>query len=229
MARRCALAGALVLAVALAACTSGASASSASRSSASQNSASKNGAPVARVTAPGPSLHDGLRSFAFPPGVTVLVQATLPASGARRSAVIGYENYVRSLWDTVATHGSSTAYQGYLFGDALAFAHAMIHEVTEDGYKLHGTIVYHDISVPRVYHDAGAVVDACVNAGSMYLVTEKTGKVAGTVFGKSFDRYREQVSDGREAGGRAGPGGSWVVTRTDNIPAPDGGAAAHCS
>jgi hypothetical protein len=171
----------------------------------------------------------GLLDVAFPAGVTVEFQTPLPGSGPRRAAMIGYENYVRSLWYAVATHGSGAAYKQYVFGNALTFTQRMISEFTTYSYKLSGTIVYYDITVPNVYYKAGAVVDACVNASAISRVKEQTGKAIGSVFGTTYDHFLEEVSDGKEPGGKTGPGGSWVVTHTQSTPAGNGGSAAGCS
>lgn len=227
------LAGGLAITGALAACASGGSSSAAGNGALPSTSA-----PLATSAPAGSSSGGtggaapavpGVQSFPFPAGVTVSFQGTLPASGPKRAAVIGYENYVRSLWYAVATHGSSTAYQAYDFGNARTFAQSMIHEFTAYGYKLHGTIVYYDISVPNVYYNAGAVVDACVDASAIYRLNGKTGQSIGTVFGDNFNHFLEEVSDGKESAGKTGPGGSWVVSHTNSTPVSDGGSAAMCS
>jgi len=171
----------------------------------------------------------GLAGFTFPPGIMVKFQAELPASGPRQSAVIGYENYVRSMWYAVATRGSGTAYKQYILGNARAFTQSLVGEFSTNGWKLRGTIVYYKISVPSVYASGSAVVSACVDASGLYRVNAQTGDVVGSVFGTTYDHYLEEASVGQEPGSATRPGGPWVVTHTGNIPSSSGGAARACT
>lgn len=164
----------------------------------------------------------GLASFPFPAGVQVEFQTPLPASGAQRAAMIGYENYVDSLWYGVSTLGSSTAYTQYDSGNVLTFAKGEINNFTSNGYKLKGKIVYYDITVPQVFYNAGAVVRSCVDASGLYRVDAKTGQTVGTVFSSSYSHYQEQVSTAKSAGGY------WIVSSTGNTPASKGGSAGVC-
>lgn len=164
----------------------------------------------------------GLRSFTFPAGVQVQFQTALPASGTQRSAVIGYENYVNSLWAAVATDGGDTTYKEYMGGNALTFADNLISEFRNGGDKLSGTVVYFDISVPQTYYGAGAVVQACVDASGLDMVSAATGKTTGTVFDSKYQHYEEQAATGKSSGG------SWTVSHTQNLPASGGGSAGVC-
>jgi len=164
----------------------------------------------------------GLRKFAFPGSVQVQFQTPLPADGAARAAMIGYENYARSLWYAVYTHGSSKAYQQFAGGNALTFIKTLVSQYTADGYTLRGTIVYYDTSVPSVYYGAGALVESCVNASGLYKVNSSTGQVAGTVFSAKFGYYQEQAAAGKK------PDGTWWIGHTDSYPAADGGTAGMC-
>jgi hypothetical protein len=164
----------------------------------------------------------GLRSFAFPAGVQVQFQTPLPASGPQRAAMIGYENYVDSLWYAVASRGSHTQYRQYMSGNALTFADSLIREFKTGDYKLSGTVVYFDISVPQVFYGDGAVVQSCVDASGLRMVNAATGKTAGTVFNSSFQHYQEQAADGKSKAGH------WTVSHTENLSASSGASAGVC-
>jgi hypothetical protein len=183
------------------------------------------GAPVTAVspvaTAKGAAV-SMVPSFAFPAGVQVQFQTPLPASGPQRAAMIGYESYVDSLWDAVASRGSHTEYRQYLGGNALTFADKLIHEFKTGDYKLSGTVVYFDISVPKVFYGDGAVVQSCVDASALDMVNAKTGKTAGTVFDSSYQHYQEQAADGKSKSGY------WTVSHTENFPASSGASAGVC-
>jgi hypothetical protein len=165
---------------------------------------------------------NGLRSFAFPAGVQVQFQTPLPASGPQRAAMIGYENYVDSLWYAVTSRGAHTQYRQYLGGNALTFADKLIHEFKTGDYKLGGTVVYFDISVPKVFYGDGAVVQSCVDASGLNMVNATTGKTAGTVFDSSYQHYQEQAADGKSKSGY------WTVSHTENFPASSGASAGVC-
>jgi hypothetical protein len=153
----------------------------------------------------------GLVRFAFPPSLKVEFRSALPASGPQRAAMIGYENYVDSGWYAVYTHGASKTVSQYVFGNALTDFHALVTEL--NGYRLSGTIVYSDISVPQVFNKAGAVVQACVDASGLYVANAKTGHHLETVFRSDFEHYQEQASAGKSAGAS-----SWIVTHTVQSP-----------
>lgn len=164
----------------------------------------------------------GLRSFTFPPGVQVRFETPLPASGPRRAAVIGYENYVDSLWAAVSTHGANTAYEKYIGGNALTFARSLISEFRNGDYKLSGTVVYFAISVPQVFYGQSAVVRSCVDSSGLRMVSASTGKTAGTVFDSSYQHYQERAATAKSAAGY------WTVSHTENFPASGGGSAGAC-
>jgi hypothetical protein len=198
--------------------------------STSSSSAAANGvlpsAPATTATASPASsasaVAPGLQSFTFPAGIDVEFQTPLPPSGAKRDAVIGYENYINSLWYAVSTHGTSTAYKQHVSGNALTFAQAIIKQFKQYNLHLSGKIVYYDISVPHVYFNAAAVVQACVNASGMDRV-KQSGRSLGTIFGSGYDHYQEQVADGKQKSSPA-----WLVSHTQNVPATSGGSAGMC-
>ncbi|MGD0561410.1 MAG: hypothetical protein ABSA93_41380 [Streptosporangiaceae bacterium] len=164
----------------------------------------------------------GLRSFAFPSTIQVQFQTPLPASGPQRAAVIGYENYIDSVWYAVYTHGADKTYTKYVFGNALDFAQAEINAFTSNGYQLKGTLVYYDTSVPQVYFGAGAEVESCVDASQMNVVNEHTGATVKPLFTGGYDNYQEQAAAGKA------DAGYWVVSHTDNYPSTSGGTAGVC-
>jgi hypothetical protein len=183
---------------------------------------SASAAGIAAPSAGAGAAASGLRNFAFPAGVQVQFQTPLPASGTQRAAMIGYENYVDSLWYAVSSQGSDTEYQQYMGGNALAFANSLIAEFKSGDDKLSGTVVYFDISVPQVFYGAGAVVQSCVDASGLYMVNAKTGKTAGTVFDSSYQHYQEQAAAGKSTAGY------WTVSHTENSPASSGSSAGVC-
>jgi hypothetical protein len=152
----------------------------------------------------------------------VQFQTPLPASGPQRAAMIGYENYVDSLWYAVTSRGAHTQYRQYMGGNALTFADKLIHEFKTDDYKLGGRVVYFDISVPKVFYGDGAVVQSCVDASGLNMVNVKTGKTSGTVFDSSYQHYQEQAADGKSKSGY------WTVSHTENFPASSGASAGVC-
>jgi len=178
--------------------------------------------PVATTAGVAGVAASGLRSFAFPAGVQVQFQTPIPASGPQRAAMIGYENYVDSLWYAVASRGSHTEYRQYMGGNALTFADKLIAEFKTGDYKLSGTVVYFDISVPQVFYGDGAVVQSCVDASGLHMVNAKTGKTAGTVFDPSYQHYQEQAADGKSKAGY------WTVSHTENFSASSGASAGVC-
>jgi len=177
-------------------------------------------APAASASHP-PAAPSGLRKFAFPPSVRVEFHTPLPASGPRRAAMIGYENYVDSMWYAVVSHGASKVYLQYAGGNARTFVQGVMGAVPV-GYRISGTIVYYSISVPQVFYGAGAVVQSCVDASGLYRVNATTGKRIGTIFSPAYDHYQEQASAGQAAAG------FWTVSHTANTPASDGGSAGMC-
>jgi hypothetical protein len=183
---------------------------------------SASGAGIAAPSAGTGADANGLRSFAFPAGVQVQFQTPLPASGTQRAAMIGYENYVDSLWYAVSSQGSDTAYRQYMGGNALTFANGLIGEFKSGDYKLSGTVVYFDISVPQSFYGSGAVVQSCVDASGLYMVNAETGKTGKTVFDSSYQHYQEQAAVGKSTAGY------WTVSHTENSPASGGASAGVC-
>lgn len=203
------------------------SSSSASGDNGALNPSGGSATPTASASAPTASptattATTGVQSFPFPADVKIVFQTPLPASGPQRAAMIGYENYVDSLWEAVSTQGSVTTYRQYIGGNALTFADNLIAEFRTGDYKLSGKVVYFNISVPQVFYSDGAVVQSCVDASGLYMVNAKTGKVAGTVFDSSYQHYQEQAAAGKSAGGY------WTVSHTENSPASGGGSAGVC-
>jgi hypothetical protein len=164
----------------------------------------------------------GLATFNFPAGIRIMFEAPPSSLGAmQQGAVVGYENYVDSMWYAAATHGTSQAYKSYTYGNALTFVRNLAAEFTR--YDLQGTIVYADIAVPNTYGKSGAVVTSCVNTTDFFRVNP-ADKQATSVFGSAkWDDYEEQVAAGKK------PDGQWVVNGTYNYPASDGGAAGECA
>jgi hypothetical protein len=190
--------------------------------SGSTSSASAAGTVASPAATTGGAATSGLRSFAFPAGVEVQFQTPLPASGTQRAAMIGYENYVDSLWYAVSSQGADTAYRQYMGGNALTFANSLISEFRTSDYKLSGTVVYFDISVPQVFYGASAVVESCVDASGLNMVNATTGKIAGTVFDSSYQHYQEQAAAAKSTAGY------WTVSHTENFPASGGDSAGDC-
>jgi hypothetical protein len=164
----------------------------------------------------------GLQSFTFPSGVQVQFQTPLPASGTQRQAVIGYENYVDSLWAAVATAGANTTYKKYIGGNALTFADNLISEFRNGDDKLRGTVIYFNTTVPQVFYGDSAVVESCVDTSGLSMVSATTGKTTGTVFDSSYQHYQEQAASAKSSAGY------WTVDHTQNTSASSGGSAGNC-
>jgi hypothetical protein len=161
-------------------------------------------------------------SFTFPAGVQVQFQTPLPVGGTQRAAMVGYENYVDSLWSAVSSQGSDTQYRQYMGGNALTFANSLIKEFKSGDYTLSGKVVYYDISVPQVFYSAGAVVQSCVDASGLYMVNAETGKTSKTVFDPSYQHYQEQAAAGKSTAGY------WTVSHTENLSASGGNSTGVC-
>ncbi len=182
-------------------------------------------ASASATTAPSstPTAVAGLRSFTFPSDIQVEFQASLPASGPQRAAMIAYENYASSMWYAVYTHGASKDYQNYVSGNALSFAKSIIDEFKAGGYALRGTVVYSSMSVPDVYGSAGAVVQTCLDMSGLHMVNPSTGQSAGNILSSRFTYSQEQAAAGKKADG------TWWVVHTDFYPAAGGGSAGMCA
>lgn len=164
---------------------------------------------------------NGVQQFPFPSGVKIVFQTPLPASGLKRGAMIGYENYVESSWYAIQTHGRSTAYEKYGSGNVLTGAAALIDEFVSHHWTLHGTITYYDMSVPQSFGTAGAVVQACVDT-THFSVLGSNGKVAGSVFQSQWYHYQEQSSAGKTHAGY------WTIVHTISTSSDKGGSAGMC-
>jgi hypothetical protein len=204
---------AVVLAVS--ACSSGATSNFVATGGASVSSA-----PVPSST---PTHVAGLVSFPFPASVHVEFQTALPPSGAQQGAMIGYENYVDSMWYAVDTLGQSDTYKKYISGNALTFAKELIAEFKVGGYALRGTVVYYDTTVPSVYYGKGAVVESCVNVSGLQMVNPGTGQSAGNILNSKYDFSQEQASAGEQRDG------AWWIVQTQFSPASSGGSAGMCA
>jgi hypothetical protein len=209
------------LALTVVACTNGSSSDNngvLNPSSAPPTQTSTSDASTSHKAAPPPA---GLLRFAFPASVKVEFKTALPAKGAQRAAMIGYENYVDSMWYAVVTHGSNKVYQKYVFGNALTFARGQLGAVPV-GLQISGTIVYYHMSVPEVFNSASALVQSCVNASGMYRVYSDNGRRIGTIFSSDWVHFQEQVTAEKSA---AGP---WTVANTLQSQASAGGSAGVC-
>ncbi|HEV3381405.1 MAG TPA: hypothetical protein VG142_10545 [Trebonia sp.] len=213
---------AVLLTLGSAGCASGSGGSSGGSSGALDPAGASSSGSDASPAADATQSAAGVQSFTFPSGVQVQFQTQLPASGPQRTAVIGYENYVDSMWAAVSTGGANTTYEKYIGGNALSFANSLISEFRNGDDKLSGTVVYFDISVPQTFYGESAVVQSCVDASGLNMVSAATGKVTGTVFDSSYQHYQEQVAVGKS------PAGYWTVSHTENSPASSGGAAGDC-
>jgi hypothetical protein len=162
---------------------------------------------------------DGVQSFPFPTDVKVVFQTPLPASGPKRGAMIGYENYVDSVYYASQTQGKNTAYLKYVSGNVLTGSNRLINDFKSNDVTLHGTVYYYDMSVTQVFGSGGAVVQACVDSSGLH-VLQSDGKVGGQVF--STPRYLEQSSAGKTKAGY------WMIGHTVSTSANSGGSAEMC-
>ena len=211
------LAGVLaVAALAVSACSSGSTASFVPGGGATV------GGSAASTPSATPTAVAGLKAFTFPSSIQVEFQTELPPSGPQRAAVIAYENYVDSMWYAVYSLGKNKAYQKYVSGNALKFANQIIDEFKAGHYKLEGTVIYSDISVPQSYYGAGAVVYSCFNDSGLHMVNPSTGQSAGPIVSSKYTYSQEQAAAGKRADG------TWWIVNTDFYPAASGGAAGVC-
>jgi hypothetical protein len=73
-----------------------------------------------------------------------------------------------------------------------------------------------------VYYGAGAVMESCVDASQMNVVSERTGATIKPLFTDGYDNYQEQAATGKS------DAGFWVVSHTDNYTSTSGSAAGVC-
>jgi hypothetical protein len=163
----------------------------------------------------------GLLRFTFPASVKVEFRSALPARGPQRAAMIGYENYVDSMWYAVVTHGSNKEYLRYIAGDALTFARGQLGAVPV-GLQISGTIVYYDMSVPQAFK-VSAVVQSCVDASAMFRVYTRGGRRIGTIFSPDWVHFQEQAVAAKSTAG------FWMVNSLDQTQASSGGSAGECA
>jgi hypothetical protein len=178
---------------------------------------------AAPTTSNTPTPPPGVRAFAFPSDVKVVFQTAIPAAGPQRGAMIGYENYVDSMWYAVYTLGKNKTYQKYASGNALTFAKQIIAEFKAGRYALRGTVVYSAISVPNVFNTTGAVVQSCVDVSGLHMVNPSTGQSAGNILNSKFVHSQEQAAAGAKTNG------TWWIVHTEFNPANSGGSAGMCA
>lgn len=167
--------------------------------------------PVATPAQAGPRL---------PAGFTISFQAAAAGSAKRQAVVAGYENYVRSFWLAIITHGRDRRYRQYLAGNALTFAEKEIAYFTSHRATVRGAARYFDIKVTNMYSGKAAVVQACVDVSGLSRVTAATGKRVGNVYPHRYLHYLEQVAEGQL------PAGDWYVLHTGNYSAATSEGAA---
>lgn len=178
-------------------------------SQAASHTAEPSTAPASAAASAAP----GSGGFHFPAGFAITFRAGHAGSAKRRAMIVGYENYVRSFWAAILTHGRDHAYRRYLAGNALTFARKQINYYRSNGQTVTGTARYSGIRVTNVYFGHGAVVQACVDVSGLSRVKTTTGKRVGTVYSRPYLHYLEQVAEGEL------PGGGWYVLHTGNYPA----------
>lgn len=214
-----AVSAAVLAVLAAAACSS----STAAPSQVPGVGAASNDTSAAPTPSGSPAPVPGLRTFAFPADIKVVFQTPVPAAGPQRGAMIGYENYVDSMWYAVYTLGKNKMYQKYISGNALTFAKQIIAEFKAGGYTLRGTVVYSDISVPNVFNTTGAVVQSCLNASGLHMLNPSTGQSAGNILNSKFVNSQEQAAAGEKTNG------TWWIVHTEFNPATSGGSAGMCA
>lgn len=212
-----------VFAVLTVAATAACSSSSATPSQVPGVGTGSGGASVASTPSSTSTPVAGVRDFAFPSDVKVVFRTPVPAAGPQRGAMIGYENYVDSMWYAVYTLGKSKVYQQYASGNALTFAKQIIAEFKAGGYALRGTVVYSAISVPNVFNTTGAVVQSCVDVSGLHMVNPSTGQPAGNILNSKFVHSQEQAAAGAKTNG------TWWIVHTEFNPATSGGSAGMCA
>jgi hypothetical protein len=151
--------------------------------------------------------------FRFPAGVSIDFTSPAPADPSRRAIVVGYQDYVLSMWAGVLSHGKSTGYTSQAEGNALTFVTREVTRYRSPAQTVRGTIRYSRTEVTNVYFSTGASVVSCVNATAFHAVNAHTGARLGPALPGRPVRYLEAVSEGR------GSDGTWFVNRSVTYPA----------
>ena len=168
-------------------------------------------APV-QAPLPGPG-GQHLGSFRFPSDVSIDFADPPPASAVQRAVIVGYQDYVLSLWAAVLTHGKNTTYLRHAGGNAAGFVRREAARYASAAVTVKGTISYTGTKISGVYFGTGADVLACVDASAFHQVNAQTGATEGPALPARLTRYLENVSEGRNSDG------TWSVTRLAVYPA----------
>ena len=154
-----------------------------------------------------------LGSFRFPSDVSIDFSTPPPASAVQRAVIVGYQDYVLSLWAAVLTHGKNTTYLRHAGGNAAGFVRREAKRYTSQGMTVKGTISYRNTKITGVYFSTGADVLSCVDASEFHQVNAQTGATEGPALPARLTRYLENVAEGRNSDG------TWSVTRLAVYPA----------
>ena len=154
-----------------------------------------------------------LGSFQFPSDVSIDFTAPAAASAVSRAVIVGYQDYVLSLWAAVLTHGKNTTYLRHANGNAAGFVRHEAARYASPGMTVKGTISYTGTKITGVYFGTGADVLSCVDASAFHQVNAQTGATKGPALPARLTRYLENVAEGRNSDG------TWSVTRLAVYPA----------
>ena len=168
-------------------------------------------APV-QAPLPGPG-GQHLGSFRFPSDVSIDFADPPPASAVQRAVIVGYQDYVLSLWAAVLTHGKNTTYLRHAGGNAAGFVRREAARYASAAVTVKGTISYTGTKISGVYFGTGADVLSCVDTSAFHQVNAQTGATEGPALPARLTRYLENVSEGRNSDG------TWSVTRLAVYPA----------
>lgn len=158
--------------------------------------------------------------FRFPAGVSIDFTSPAPADPSRRAIVVGYQDYVLSMWAGVLSHGANTGYTNQAEGNALTLVTREVARYSSPAQTVRGTIRYSGTKVTNVYFGTGASVVSCVNAAAFHAVNAQTGARLGPALPGRPVRYLEAVSEGRRSDG------TWFVNRSVTHPASSTQGAA---
>jgi hypothetical protein len=151
--------------------------------------------------------------FRLPAGVSIDFTSPAPADPSRRAIVVGYLDYVLSMWAGVLSHGANTGYTNQAEGNALTFVTREVARYSSPVQTVRGTIRYSGTKVTNVYFGTGASVVSCVDAAAFHAVNAQTGARLGPALPGRPVRYLEAVSEGRRSDG------AWFVNRSVTYPA----------
>jgi hypothetical protein len=158
--------------------------------------------------------------FRLPAGVSIDFTSPAPADPSRRAIVVGYQDYVLSMWAGVLSHGANTGYTNQAEGNALTFVTREVARYSSPAQTVRGTIRYSGTKVTNVYFGTGASVVSCVDAAAFHAVNAQTGARLGPALPGRPVRYLEAVSEGRRSDG------TWFVNRSVTYPASSTQGAA---